>query len=78
MEQYQTTSEIRRAINRNIENITKLVESAKKMQSSISNLEDDQVKAVMNESFNNVIDAINGLMVATKHLFDSLDEAMEE
>lgn len=57
MEQYQTTSEIRRAINRNIKNITKLVESAKKMQSSISNLEDDQVKAVMNESFNNVIDA---------------------
>lgn len=78
MEEYQNTNEIRKAINKNIDNISRLVESAKKMQSTISKLKDDTVKAAMNESFNDVIDAINGLMVATKHLFDSLDDVMEE
>ncbi len=76
--EYNNAEEIRQAINNNIDNISHLMESAQKMQNSIIELQDESVKTMMIQNFNDVVDSINGLLSTTKRLFDLLNDVMEE
>lgn len=75
--EYHSLKEIRKATKENLETVMELVDSAKKMQDSIADLEDDDARDMMTDNFNNVVTAINQLMKSTTVLFDRLEEFME-
>lgn len=76
--EYTTAKEIHRAIKENIATIQSLFASAKKMQESISELNNEADKQVMTQNFNSVVESINSLVKSTDRLFETLENLMEE
>lgn len=76
--EYKSAREIHRAIKDNISTIQDLFSNAKKMQESISTLQNDDDREIMTQNFNSVVESINSLVKSTDRLFDSLEELMEE
>ncbi len=76
--EYKSANEIRNAITKNINIIRDLFSSAKRMQDSISELQDDKDKELMTQNFNAVVESINSLVKSTNNLFDLLEQLMEE
>lgn len=76
--EYKSIKEIHEAIKGNISTIQGLFKSAKEMQKSIADLQDDNDKMLMTKNFNNVVEAINKLIKSTDELFGLLENLMEE
>lgn len=76
--EYKTAKEIRKAINDNLDSIKSLMDNAKAMQDAIAEQNSPEVKRIMTENFNHVVDSINMLLKTTKTLFDYLDDLLEE
>lgn len=74
----KSAKEIHSAIKDNISTIQILFDSAKKMQGSISELQNEADKEIMTQNFNSVVESINSLVKSTDRLFDSLENLLEE
>lgn len=76
--EYTTAKEIHKAIKDNIATIQALFANAKKMQDSISGLQNESDKELMTQNFNSVVESINSLVKSTERLFDTLETLMDE
>lgn len=74
---FSDAKELHNTIIENIETIKKLFQKAHKMQDSIAELQEGDVKKIMTDNFNDIIETINHLVKNTNELFGLLENYMD-